>query len=91
MTHARLYQHGVKAYRTGQPLNCNPYDFDVCSEAHEGWKEGWLDASHEHRRRHAPEAANPSRPIRVDRIILARESAQAHISALLNAAAASFC
>ena len=56
MTYARVYQHGMKAFIDGHPLGDNPYLL-ACAEAHEGWANGWLDASHSRWRTHALEIA----------------------------------
>ena len=45
MTHASIYQHGMRDYLEGIPLSRNPYDPVISIEAHEAWKDGWLDAS----------------------------------------------
>ncbi len=57
MTYARCYQQGVKAYLHSKLLNGNPYNCAVYPEAHDAWKDGWLDANHARRRVHALEAA----------------------------------
>jgi hypothetical protein len=67
MSHARIYQHGVKAFIEAKPLSGNPYDSAVNSEAHEAWEDGWLDANHSRWRSHAFEMtmrayAKSSRP-----------------------------
>lgn len=57
MTHARIYQQGVKAFFNAKPLGRNPYDSAINSEAHEAWKDGWLDANHSRWRLYASLAA----------------------------------
>jgi hypothetical protein len=57
MTHAQIYQHGMKAYIAGDSLKDNPYDHDACFEAHEAWTDGWLEASRARWRLHALEIA----------------------------------
>ncbi|MGO9674203.1 MAG: hypothetical protein ACLPSF_08575 [Methylocella sp.] len=60
MTHAQIYQHGMKAYIAGDHLSDNPYDQTVCLEAHEAWTDGWREASRARWRIHALEiAAHP--------------------------------
>jgi hypothetical protein len=46
MTHARIYQQGVKAFFNAKPLGSNPFDSAVNSASHEAWKDGWLVANH---------------------------------------------
>jgi ribosome modulation factor len=60
MTHAQIYQHGMKAYIAGAPLSDNPYDQSAL-DAHEAWADGWLEASRARWRIHALEIA--SRPL----------------------------
>jgi hypothetical protein len=57
MTHARIYQQGVKAFLDAIPLGGNPHDPAVKSDAHEAWEDGWLDANRSRWRRHAFEMA----------------------------------
>ncbi len=57
MVHARIYQHGVKAFLGAKPLSANPYDPAVNLEAHHAWEDGWLDANHASCRWHAVETA----------------------------------
>jgi len=45
MTHASIYQHGMRDYLEGIPLSRNPFDRIISIEAHEAWRDGWLDAS----------------------------------------------
>jgi ribosome modulation factor len=56
MTHAQIYQHGMKAYIDGRPLSDNPYDQSAL-DAHEAWADGWLEASRARWRIHALEIA----------------------------------
>ncbi|WP_395664457.1 hypothetical protein [Methylocella sp.] len=72
LSYARFYQHGVRAYAQGLALNANPHDRAGRGVAHDGWKDGWLDACHAHERKSAPDGPRRSRPIRVDRFIAAR-------------------
>ena len=60
MTHAQVYQHGIKAFIDGNPLSDNPYRLS-CREAHEAWADGWLEASRARWRIHAMEIARPHR------------------------------
>jgi hypothetical protein len=53
MTHAHIYQLGMKAYLFGRTLTDCPYDPALCSEAYDAWRDGWLDASRAHWRRHS--------------------------------------
>jgi hypothetical protein len=46
MTHARIYQHGVKAFLDAKTLSDNPYDPAVNLDEYEAWEHGWLDAKH---------------------------------------------
>ncbi len=55
MTHARVFQHGVKAYLDCKLLCSNPYEPAVDPEAHEAWRDGWLDARRARRRIHLPD------------------------------------
>ena len=55
MTHARIYQHGVRAFLDAKTLSDNPYNLMVNLEAYEAWKDGWLDANHSLERMHALE------------------------------------
>jgi hypothetical protein len=57
MTHARIYQQGVKAFLDAAPLGGNPYAPEVNADAHEAWEDGWLDANRSRWRRHAFEMA----------------------------------
>jgi ribosome modulation factor len=57
MTHAQIYQNGIKAYIDGRSLRDNPYDQSACREACEAWTEGWLEASRARWRIHALEIA----------------------------------
>lgn len=57
MTYARSYQQGVKAYLDSKLFSGNPYDAAIYPEAHDAWKDGWLDASRSRRRIHALEIA----------------------------------
>jgi hypothetical protein len=57
MTHAYVYQHGMRGYLEGIPLSGNPYNPAICIEAHEAWKDGWLDASRARGRLRALEIA----------------------------------
>lgn len=50
MTYAQCYQQGVKAYLHSKLLDGNPYNFAIYPEAHDAWKDGWLDANHARRR-----------------------------------------
>ena len=56
MTHAQIYQHGMKAYISGASLSDNPYD-QSAMDAHEAWADGWLEASRARWRIHALEIA----------------------------------
>ena len=53
MTHAHIYELGMKAYLAGNTLTGCPYDSAICSEAYDAWKDGWLDARRAHWRRFA--------------------------------------
>jgi hypothetical protein len=57
MPHARIYQHGVKAFLRATSLSGNPYDSAVNLEQHDAWEDGWLDASRSRSRMHAFERA----------------------------------
>lgn len=57
MTQAYIYQHGMRAYLEGVPLSGNPYNPALGIDAHEAWKDGWLDASRARGRRRALENA----------------------------------
>jgi ribosome modulation factor len=60
MTHAQIYQNGIKAYIDGRSLGDNPYDQSANWEAYEAWTEGWREASRARCRIHALEiAAHP--------------------------------
>jgi len=61
MTHAQIYQHGMKAYVDGHSLGGNPYDQSAHREAHKAWTDGWLEASRARWRIHALEIA--ARPL----------------------------
>jgi len=43
----------MKAYLADNTLTGCPFDLAICSEAYIAWKDGWLDASRAHWRRHA--------------------------------------
>jgi hypothetical protein len=60
MTHAQMYQHGMKAYIDGNPLSGNPYNSPVCPEAGKAWSDGWLEASRAWWRIHAVATAGQS-------------------------------
>lgn len=60
MTHAQIYQHGMKAYIEGSPLSGNPYNSATRPEAHDAWSDGWLDAVRARRRIHALQIAGYS-------------------------------
>ena len=55
MTHARIYQHGVKAFLDAKPLSFNPYDPAVNLDEYEAWEDGWHDANRSRERMHALE------------------------------------
>jgi ribosome modulation factor len=57
MTHAQIYQHGMKAYIDGHALTDNPYTQSACCEAREAWTDGWREASRARWRIHAAETA----------------------------------
>lgn len=73
MSYARFYQHGVKAHSDDRPLSQNPHNVRTHADAHEGWNNGWLDASAAYWRRASPDFARSSRCIQIDRFIAARE------------------
>lgn len=52
MTTAHIYELGAKAFLAGETLAFCPYDAISSSEAHDTWKDGWLDASRAHWRAH---------------------------------------
>jgi hypothetical protein len=52
MTKAHIYELGTKAFLAGETLAFCPYDAISSSEAHDAWKDGWLDASRAHWRAH---------------------------------------
>jgi hypothetical protein len=47
----------MRGYLEGIPLSGNPYNPVICIEAHEAWKDGWLDASRARGRLRALEIA----------------------------------
>ncbi len=53
MRHAHIYELGMKAYLAGNTLTDCPYDPAICSETYAVWRDGWLDASRAHWRRHS--------------------------------------
>jgi hypothetical protein len=55
MTHAQVYQHGMKAFIDGIPLTGNPFDSALSPKTHQGWADGWLDARQARWRFHAHE------------------------------------
>jgi hypothetical protein len=55
MTHARIYQHGVKAFLDAKPLSFNPYDPAVNLDEYAAWEDGWLGANHSRGRMRALE------------------------------------
>ena len=57
MTNACVYQHGMRSYLNGVPLSGNPYNPAHSIDAHEAWKDGWLDASRARGRARASEIA----------------------------------
>jgi hypothetical protein len=57
MTQACIYQQGMRDYLRGIPLSGNPYNPAICMEAHDAWKDGWLDASRARGRLRALEMA----------------------------------
>ena len=57
MTHAFVYQDGMRSYVEGAPLSANPYNPAFSSEAYEAWKDGWLEASRARGRLRALEIA----------------------------------
>jgi hypothetical protein len=58
MTHACIFQHGIRAYLEGLPLNGNPYNPASCFDEHEAWRDGWLDASRARERARAIKIAS---------------------------------
>jgi hypothetical protein len=56
MTHGSVYQLGAQACLVGLSLGLNPYNVAFSPEAHEAWKDGWLDASRGRRRLRARES-----------------------------------
>ncbi len=48
MTRAHIYALGMKADLAGKTLAGCAYNSVICSEAHEAWTDGWLDASSAH-------------------------------------------
>ncbi|WP_374307554.1 hypothetical protein [Methylocella sp.] len=80
MTYARFYQHGVKAFAEGRGLCANPHRRAMQGTAHDGWKDGWIDACEALERRclnlGAIDLAPAGRVIRIDRFISARERTQ---------------
>lgn len=53
MTHAHIYELGIKAYLAGNTLTDCPYDPTICSKTYDAWRDGWLDASRARWRRHS--------------------------------------
>ena len=47
-----IFELGMEACLAGKTLAGCPYDCAICSETHDAWKDGWLDASCAHCRMH---------------------------------------
>jgi len=60
MTPAQIYQRGIKAYIDGSPLADSPHNSSLYPEAHDAWRDGWLDARRALSRIHALEVATHS-------------------------------
>ena len=73
MTLAHVYELGMKAYLAGGTLTDCPHDPANCSKAYDAWRDGWLDASRAHGRRHALAVAAhrhaKASPLAADRLV----------------------